>query len=201
MSTSGTLLSSMCGTSTLISSSDFCANHKLATLIIASNSVIIASSNCGASLDRRKTLECDVDHKSAGIGPGPRPCLAAEDLKLGLGGAFHGPRRLQLVSLGGSVSPAEALFHFCKPRSRLKHGRPSKELLLRRAGPIRVAPLPLVTKQLLASRRTARAGRSDRVARGAGWDIVPMMRLGHSSGNGNRKKRHCYSLHHVQPPY
>lgn len=65
ITTSGTLLSSICGRVTLISSLNFCASHKLATLMIASKSVIIASPKTKACVNRNRPPECDVEHKSA----------------------------------------------------------------------------------------------------------------------------------------
>ncbi len=76
-------------------------------------------------------------------------------------------------------------------------------VLLRRAGPVGVAPLPLMTQQRVVSGRTASACRSDRVAQGAARDhmLMPYPRLGQSSRHGNRKQRYGDSFYHVQPPY
>ena len=71
--------------------------------------------------------------------------------------------------------------------------------LLGRAGRVGVAPLPLVTNQPLASHCTARACGSGSLAHGARWDIM-LVRLGQSSGHGNRKQRYRESLQHFSLP-
>jgi len=59
-----------------------------------------------------------------------------------------------------------------------------------------VAPLPLLAKQRMAlGRRTASACRSGLPTFGASRDLVHL-RLGQSSGHGNRKQRYSESLRH-----